>query len=95
MANPTPHGAGVRGFSLAPSSKFFNGRFGRMFRALPPADFGDDDVQSKDALHNLGEAMVSDEDPPKDGPDDEESGIPAAYTYLGQFIDHDLTFDPA
>jgi len=23
------------------------------------------------------------------------SGIPALYTYLGQFIDHDLTFDPA
>ncbi|HET7047323.1 MAG TPA: heme peroxidase family protein [Solirubrobacteraceae bacterium] len=95
MANPTPHGAGVRGFSLAPSSRFFNGRFGRMFRALPPADFGDDDIQSKAALHQLGEAMVADEDPPKDGPDGEESGIPAAYTYLGQFIDHDLTFDPA
>ena len=49
-----------------------------MFRALPPATFGDDDTQSKDSLHNLGEAMVSDEDPPKDGADDEESGIPAA-----------------
>ena len=24
----------------------------------------------------------------------EESGIPALYTYFGQFIDHDLTFDP-
>ena len=95
MANPTPHGAGVRGFNLAPSSRFFNGRFGRLFRALPPADFGDDDSQSMAALHQLGEAMVADEDPPKDGPDDEESGIPAAYTYLGQFIDHDLTFDPA
>lgn len=22
-------------------------------------------------------------------------GIPAGYTYLGQFIDHDITFDPA
>jgi hypothetical protein len=32
---------------------------------------------------------------PKDGPDPEESGIPAAYTYFGQFIDHDLSFDPA
>jgi len=31
----------------------------------------------------------------KDGPDDEESDIPAAYTYFGQFIDHDLTFDPS
>jgi hypothetical protein len=41
--------------------------------------------------------MTSDADPndPKDGPDSEESAIPAAYTYFGQFIDHDLTFDPA
>jgi len=45
----------------------------------------------------LGTKMVADRDPeePEDGPDAEESGIPAAYTYLGQFIDHDLTFDPA
>jgi hypothetical protein len=91
----TPHGSGVRGFTLAPSSKFFNGRFGRMFRALPPADFGANDTASDAALAQLGAAMVADEDAPKDGPDDEESGIPALYTYLGQFIDHDLTFDPA
>src|SRR5262249_54037851 len=25
----------------------------------------------------------------------ENAGIPAGYTYLGQFIDHDITFDPA
>ena len=43
----------------------------------------------------LGAAMMADHDDPKDGPDDEESGIPSAYTYLGQFVDHDLTFDPA
>ena len=24
-----------------------------------------------------------------------ESGIPALYTYFGQFVDHDITFDPA
>src|SRR5437763_5943973 len=38
---------------------------------------------------------VADPADPKDGPDGEESGIPAAYTYFGQFIDHDITFDPA
>ncbi|MEM5290691.1 heme peroxidase family protein [Paraburkholderia sabiae] len=27
-------------------------------------------------------------------PDDENPFIPAGYTYFGQFIDHDLTFDP-
>ena len=66
-----------------------------MFRALPPADFGPTDTDSENALKALGDAMVSTEDIPKDGPDAEESGIPAAYTYFGQFIDHDLTFDPA
>ena len=46
-------------------------------------------------LAKLAEAMVSEFDPPKDGPDAEESGIPSLYTYFGQFIDHDLTFDPS
>lgn len=33
---------------------------------------------------------------PENAVDDEENfGIPAGYTYLGQFIDHDITFDPA
>jgi hypothetical protein len=33
---------------------------------------------------------------PEDQVDDEENfGIPSGYTYLGQFIDHDITFDPA
>jgi hypothetical protein len=90
------HG-GVRGADLSRSSLLFDGPFGRIFRALPAADFGDTDAASLNALGKLATAMVSDADPadPKDGPDSEESGIPAAFTYLGQFIDHDLTFDPA
>src|SRR4051812_6908581 len=66
-----------------------------MFRALPPADFGSDDAASLAALAVLAAKMTGDPDPAKDGPDPEESGIPSAYTYFGQFIDHDLTFDPA
>jgi hypothetical protein len=92
---PSPHGSGVRGLSLAGSSSPFGGRFGRIFPALAPADFGATDSQSQAALAKLGRAMESTKDLPKDGPDNEESGVPAAYTYLGQFIDHDLTFDPA
>jgi Animal haem peroxidase len=42
----------------------------------------------------LGAKMTSDFDPPRDSTDPEESGIPALYTYFGQFIDHDITFDP-
>jgi hypothetical protein len=66
-----------------------------MFRSLPPASFGATDAETSQNLAKLGKAMSADFDPPKDGKDEEESGIPALYTYLGQFIDHDLTFDPA
>jgi len=99
------HGGGVRGDNSTPRSSMFEGRFGRMFRSLPPAEW------PKDVLLKLGEAMTSDaervetdknvptaafEDDKKRIQDDEENaGIPAGYTYLGQFIDHDITFDPA
>jgi hypothetical protein len=91
------HHGGVRGENLSRSSLLFSGPFGRMFRALPAADFGADDETSTKNLKALGTAMISVADPkdPKDGPDSEEGGIPAAFTYFGQFIDHDLTFDPA
>jgi hypothetical protein len=90
-----PHGVRTRGADLARGSLLFSGPFGRMFRALPAADFGPNDSASQAALGLLAAKMTADADPPKDGPDAEESGLPAAYTYLGQFIDHDLTFDPA
>ena len=92
-----PHGVGIRGADLSRSSPLFSGPFGRIFRALPPADFGKDDAASLAALKVLAAKMTSVADPkdPKNGPDSEEGGIPAAYTYFGQFIDHDLTFDPA
>jgi hypothetical protein len=65
-----------------------------MFRSLPPAKYGATDELSRDELKVLGAAMTASLDEPKDGMDAEESGIPALYTYLGQFIDHDITFDP-
>ena len=52
-----------------------------------------------DAEHPPGRPNVpsaSPEDPKTRIQDDEENaGIPAGYTYLGQFIDHDITFDPS
>ena len=39
------HG-GVRGNNLSRSSILFGGPYGRIFRALPPADFGNDDAAS-------------------------------------------------
>ena len=95
IRNLTPHGRGVRGLTLPRSSILFGGAFGRIFRALPPAEFGANDAETQANLKVLGKAMVGTDDKPKDGPDAEESGIPALFTYLGQFVDHDLTFDPA
>jgi hypothetical protein len=78
-------------------SPVFDGKFGRLFRSLPRAAFGASEADNIANLTKLGAAMSSEADPadPKNGKDDEESGIPALYTYFGQFIDHDLTFDPA
>jgi hypothetical protein len=77
------------------TSPAFEGAFGRMFRLPRAAQFGDGEEESLENLAALGKTMAAAPDPPKDGKDEEESGIPALYTYLGQFIDHDLTFDPA
>jgi hypothetical protein len=80
---------------LPRSSLLFEGRFGRIFRALSPAEFGDNDQETLTNLNTLAGKLVGEEDTAKDGADAEESGIPALYTYLGQFVDHDITFDPA
>lgn len=92
---PVPHrahGSGVRGADLPHRSDQFEGRFGRLFRTLPPAHF------DEPSLLALGDKMTAAADPPTpetESDDEENSGISAGYTYLGQFIDHDLTFDPA
>lgn len=86
------HGVGTRGFDVPRGSEQYEGRFGRMFRTLPPAD------HSEEELKALAKQMVAplETKPFSDDPDAEEnSGISAGYTYFGQFIDHDLTFDPA
>lgn len=64
-----------------------------MFRTLPPAEF------DEDMLTDLANEMTATPDEPPtpetEFDDEENTGIAAGYTYLGQFIDHDLTFDPA
>jgi hypothetical protein len=86
-----PHGSGIRGLNSLKnidSANDLDGKFGRMFKGLPRTDFSDD------LLFKLGDAMTS-TDGPKDGADPEESDFGSAYTYFGQFIDHDITFDPS
>lgn len=97
------HGSSVpRGLELTPSSPSFGGRYGRMFRNLPSYDVADA------SLIALAGAMIqpidaTGLDKPL-GTDDEDENIatlpdgqlrlPAGYTYFGQFVDHDITFDP-
>lgn len=87
------HGGEPRGINHHPSSSSFEGRFGRMFRTLAPAKFDENILK---ALAKEMMAEHEDKPTPESEIDGEENmGIDAGYTYLGQFIDHDLTFDPA
>jgi hypothetical protein len=69
-----------------------SGRFTKMLPNLPPAEFSLDDLEL------LAEEMTPKQrvTPAPEGTlaPEEDRKIQAAYTYLGQFVDHDLTFDP-
>src|SRR6478736_8480853 len=69
------HAITPRGLN-ATRSPLSQGRFGRMFRNLTPAKFGPNEADNIANLAALADNMVGDFDPPKDGPDAEESGIP-------------------
>ncbi len=80
---PDGHGAlaplGLAAAAHAPAAG--RGRFGRMFPNLRPYE-PDDGL-----LERLAARMADDRG--GDHPD-----LPAGYTYLGQFVDHDVTYDP-
>ena len=99
---PAPHGTIPRGLRLTPQSPTSSGRFGRMFRRLPYYD------HDPGTLVALAETMIQplENDGMLDRPlgevdDDENTSmldgelrLPAGYTYFGQFVDHDITYDP-
>jgi hypothetical protein len=77
----------------APLEQLMQGRFTRLFANLPAARFEAGD------LVKLADAMTAqlekDGPTPETKPDPEENpAIEAVYTYLGQFVDHDITLDP-
>ena len=88
----THHGSKTREF-VAPRSPFFQGPFGRLFRELPAwVPPGASDPDKAAVVAALAATMVEGEGDTASG---DHPGIPAAYTYFGQFVDHDVTFDPA
>jgi hypothetical protein len=101
----------LRGLTGTQQSSVQTAKFGRMFRWLAPAFSPQNASQEQEVenlLRGLAGLMVTHEfadnvaadklpDTPltEREPEDESPTIPAGYTYLGQFIDHDITFDPA
>jgi Animal haem peroxidase len=74
------HGSGApRGLAAEGTARTTRGRFGRMFGFLEPQH------PSEAAIRALL---------PKISTLGGFSGIPAGFTYLAQFVDHDITFDP-
>jgi len=58
------------------------GKFGRIFDGLPIYE------PTNDAIRRIAETMREEENESGD------SSIPLGFAFLGQFIDHDVTFDP-
>ena len=79
------HGQTTRGLQYWPESRLYEGRFGRMFRELPALELTQAEATA------IADRMVEADD----ARDDNNPRIRAGYTYLGQFVDHDITFDPA
>ncbi|HLL52052.1 MAG TPA: heme peroxidase family protein, partial [Myxococcaceae bacterium] len=82
----------------APLSRFHDrGVFGRLFQGLAP--FAADLPQIREKLLELGArgGLMDANDPPPPTPNPrnlDNDTISAGFTFFGQFIDHDLTFDP-
>lgn len=112
----SPSHGGVRGADFDRRSSQFEGRFGRLFRSLPPGSWplaalrdlaGDGHKEGRMSAEPEQDAKhlpiapredIDDQGKPRKSrlhDDEENSGIDAGYTYLGQFIDHDISFDPA
>jgi hypothetical protein len=84
-------GKDLRGSDQVQRSSIDSGRFGRLFRRLSPMPDPGEPV-----LRDLANRMRDGMAPGGWGgaPTGGDNAIPAGYTYFGQFIDHDITFDP-
>ena len=78
---PAGHGRTPRGLDTTALGQKEFSRFGRMFPDLPAL------VISDDKLRLLAAKMVD------NGQAADNQNVPSGFTYLGQFIDHDITLD--
>lgn len=75
-----------------PRSQHYKGPFGRMFRNL---EVWRPTVSDPSAVTAAISAFASTAMAETEGnADPDNTNLPAGYTYFGQFVDHDVTFDP-
>ncbi len=99
------HGHAALGESTPQSVFYDQGRFGRLFPTLPA--FAADTKLLRDALAELGakdgpldagddlsDPITLITDPAKSANNPDNPALTAGFTFLGQFLDHDMTFDP-
>ncbi|HEY9376765.1 MAG TPA: twin-arginine translocation signal domain-containing protein, partial [Jiangellaceae bacterium] len=79
------HGAELRGMYLTTKNRLAEGRFGTMFKQLPAF------APSDELLTGLAQTMV--EPDTSDVHLNTNPGLFAGFTFIGQFIDHDITLD--
>ncbi|MBU3079515.1 peroxidase family protein [Sphingomonas quercus] len=92
---------------VPPRSRYYNsGRFGRMFGELPPFAADTPDVRAslieigkpggimdaKDDLSKGPQKLIT--DPSLGARNRDNPNLTAGFTFLGQFLDHDMTADP-
>ena len=75
-----------------PRSRHYKGPFGRLFENLevwrPQAT---DDAATIAAISTFAASRMAET---ASNSDADNTNLPAGYTYFGQFVDHDITFDP-
>jgi hypothetical protein len=81
------HGRELRGMYLTASDRLAEGRFGAMFKRLPA--FAPPD----ELLTALSSTMVEEASIPDESFLNTSPRLFAGFTFIGQFIDHDITFD--
>ena len=84
---PGAHGAQLRGMYLTSKDRLAEGRFGAMFKRLPAFSPRDD------LLEGLAASMVEDQGVPDASHLNTSPRLSAGFTFIGQFVDHDITFD--
>lgn len=100
------HGNVYRSGDAPPSSKFYDqGKFGRMFSSLPPFSLDSPGLRAallkigerngimdaKDDLTQIPQNLILQEELFVNNPDNPD--LTAGMTFLGQFLDHDMTLD--